>query len=74
MVKRGGRPERSREVQLPLSGELAAVLQQRDAQEAAERAQIKRLTLQVAKAARSPRTPLLLPRLCRACNGMDVQS
>lgn len=59
MVKRGGRPERSREVQLPLSGELAAVLQQRDAQEAAERAQIKRLTLQVAEAARRPRTPLL---------------
>ncbi len=47
MVKRGGRAERSRDVQLPLSDELAAALQLRDARDAAERAHIKRLTLQV---------------------------
>lgn len=47
MVRRGGREERSREVQVPVSSAVAAALAERAAAEAAERAHIKRLTLQV---------------------------
>jgi len=46
-VRQGGREERSREVQVPLSDALAAAVAQRTAADAAERAHIKRLTLQV---------------------------
>lgn len=46
-MRRGGREERSREVQVPLSDALAAAVAQRTAADAAERAHIKRLTLQV---------------------------
>lgn len=46
-MRQGGREERSREVQVPLSDALAAAVAQRTAADAAERAHIKRLTLQV---------------------------
>lgn len=47
MLRRSGREDRSREVQVPVSSAVAAAVAERAAAEAAERAHIKRLTLQV---------------------------
>jgi hypothetical protein len=61
LVRRGGREERSREVRVPLSSAVAAALAERAASEAAERAHINRLTLQVA-AGRHSRAAACRPR------------
>lgn len=46
VMRRGGREDRSRELQIPLSAGMAAHLRQKEEREAAEKAELKRLVLQ----------------------------
>lgn len=49
MMKRGGREDRTRELRIPVTAGMAALLAQKEAAEAAEKAELKRLVLEANK-------------------------